>query len=983
MNFPKRSSFLRPMTNAVAFSVFLTPVFAISVAEKSSQNSPEAEKATFELADGIAVNLFASEEDGIANPIAMNWDAAGRLWVLTTLAYAQVEPGGATDDRLLVLEDTDGDGKADKTSVWADNLSMPTGFALGHGGVYLAEEENLLFLRDTDGDGRADSRKVLLSGFGTGDTHQNINSLSWGPAGDLWFCQGLHNFSRVETPWGIVRGEEAGFWRLRVRDLKLEPFCMPSMAAQNPWGVNWDRWGAMFVKSNNTQLGYVSPGIIPTTHYLELMRRATVATTPGKSMGCEIVESSLWPDLEDHVLIAGYFSNRVTAFPLEPEGAGFKETKGTELLVSTHPSFRPVEVKVGPDGAIYVADWFNPIIGHYQASLRHPDRDVSHGRIWRLTAKDRDLVESPDLMAATATELLETHLQSRERWVRYQARRRFADLEEVEPADIVSANAQHLLENIWARESRGFEAVGEAEVKKLVTFADSAEVRAYGARMIGRWAGQLTDPLALLKLAVADESPRVRLEAVVAASHLNSATAMSVALKALDLPRDKHLDYALIQCVHALRDHWMLELEAGDWKVESPVHLAFAVQTAGGKDAAELVRSLANEAGGETQTQLILALARVGGPSDLDFALKMRPVSIPVLEAVRESVILRNVRPSGEAKVLLDLAISSGTGELQIAALELATEWGEKTFRYYLPTLAGDLYLALDVREAVIRAVGRLEERESAIEQLDAYAKSGYEELDVRIVACAELARLDLAAAAEISAFLLKRNLLAEDAKALLAPYLAQEKGSETLVTALKRRKLEEPQVRLLAQAMAAAGRADPSLTAYVNDALGIESSHVTEFDTAWVAALVQEVEAQGNGDAGAKVFALPQLGCVACHVIDGNGGSLGPDLSTVGAGVPVSLLVEAVLWPERQLKEGYFSISVKTKTGRIFNGYREREEAGILWLREAVTGKVERIRRSEIVERNDIGTLMPKGLTASLSREELRDLIRYLSERR
>ena len=171
----------------------------LSVSKPEADNSVAAQLASFQVADGYEVNLFADESMGIANPVCFRWDAEGRLWVLCTWAYPQPKPGEKADDKLFILEDKDGNGKADKVSVFADGLNMPTGFALGHGGVYLAEGPDLLHLRDTDGDGKADQREVLFTGFGTGDTHQNINSLTWSPGGELFFCQGLHCFSSTFT----------------------------------------------------------------------------------------------------------------------------------------------------------------------------------------------------------------------------------------------------------------------------------------------------------------------------------------------------------------------------------------------------------------------------------------------------------------------------------------------------------------------------------------------------------------------------------------------------------------------------------------------------------------------------------------------------------------------------------------------------------------------------------------------------------------
>tara|TARA_R110002096_G_scaffold114770_1_gene248767 strand:+ start:10681 stop:13626 length:2946 start_codon:yes stop_codon:yes gene_type:complete len=953
----------------------------ISVAERAADNSPEAEMAQFELAEGYEVNLFASEADGIANPIAIHWDPAGRLWVLTTLAYAQVEPGRQPDDQLLILEDTDGDGRVDQTQVWADGLNMPTGFALGHGGVYLAEGEGLYFLSDSDSDGKADQRELLLTGFGTGDTHQNINSLSWGPAGDLWFSQGLHNFSRVETPWGIVRGEEAGFWRLRIREQKLEPFCMGSMASQNPWGMGWDRWGSMFLKSNNTQLGYVSPGIIPTMHYEELMQRATVATTPGKSMGCEFVESSHLPELNDHVLIAGYFANRVTAFPLEPDGAGFRETKGTELLISRHTSFRPVEVKVGPDGAIYVADWFNPIIGHYQASLRHPDRDTVHGRIWRITRKGRALIETPDLERANARELLQTHLQSPERWVRYQARRRLADLSSedfTEAMDFEPKGNVHAMEVTWAREAQQFRINDDAIRHSLKALG--VPQRAYAARMIGRWAEHLGEPEKLLEVAIADEDPRVRMESIVAASHVGTPEAQKIALRALNAPRDTFLDYALVQATHALSDAWLPALQTGTFNFDSSRHLAFAVETLGSSEGIQVLLDLLDSSTKSEKRELFLALAQVGKPDHLRMALEALPLDQELLNVLGQTTRVRQTQPKGDLAALLKPALHSDSNSLRVHAIQLAGLWKVQPLAQPIVTLARDPAVAEEVRQAALLAAATIPK--AGDPALFASVIASDTSLTLKQSAIAGLANLDLENAAKLTSELLPSIQNADEAALLLAPFLERDHGSAILAEQLKERDLPLSVVDYLTQALASLGRSDQGLVSVLQKKRGTSAVAAT-YHADFVQKLAEEVRKSGNADNGKRVYESPLLSCVACHAIEGKGGVLGPQLTTVGAGLPVDLLIEAILWPERQLKEGYFSVSVTTKEGRVYNGYRDRDEKGVLWLRDVISGKSEPIRHSQIANRNDVGTLMPAGLTASLSREELRDLVRYLSELR
>src|SRR5437867_10588296 len=158
-----------------SFSGALSFVVGASVLAADADD-PAAELASFQIADGFAVNLFASEKDGVIKPIQLRFDAKGRLWVIGSSVYPQIEPGQTPNDKVLILEDTDGDGRCDRTTVFADGLMIPTGIELGNGGAYIGHGPELLFLKDTDGDGRADARRVLLRGFVTGDNHQNINS---------------------------------------------------------------------------------------------------------------------------------------------------------------------------------------------------------------------------------------------------------------------------------------------------------------------------------------------------------------------------------------------------------------------------------------------------------------------------------------------------------------------------------------------------------------------------------------------------------------------------------------------------------------------------------------------------------------------------------------------------------------------------------------------------------------------------------------
>ncbi|MDZ4402981.1 PVC-type heme-binding CxxCH protein [Prosthecobacter sp.] len=546
--------------------------------------SPAAELAAFKIDPRFEVSLFASEEDFpdlFVKPIAIRFDAKGRLWVSTSTTYPQIMPGEAPQDKILILEDTNGDHRADKCRVWADKLAIPLSFEFGNGGVFVSDQPHLTFLKDTDGDGKADHREKLLTGFGTEDSHHALHDFVWSPEGDLIFRESIFHHSQVETPYGPVRARESSFFRYTPATGRLLAF--GSYMSTNPWGITFDDWGfhvgshPVFASAVHA-LNPPYPDIhIPAGNYF-----------PAYSGTCgqEFLTSSHWPkDLRDkkHFMRVRYKpTNEVELHEWVEHDTHFEEKKVGIVFQSTNLSFIPVDIQQGPDGAMYVADWYNPVKGHMQYSLRDTRRDKKSGRIWRITAKNQKLEEAPKIAGASIPELLDL-LKSENYRTRYRAK---VELRERQPAyqtvnatkDWLNKRSEDDLANehlqtelMWALGWSGFLEVyrtGPFPIKalelttspmnRLLKEMASPLARAAATRHIRHLRDFINWPHLLLTTASNDPSGLVRLEAAIAASYIGTPEALDAALDLLKHPMDSYLTYALRTSLdsHTLQPLW-------------------------------------------------------------------------------------------------------------------------------------------------------------------------------------------------------------------------------------------------------------------------------------------------------------------------------------------------------------------------------------------------------------------------------------------
>ncbi|MEM7602053.1 MAG: PVC-type heme-binding CxxCH protein, partial [Verrucomicrobiota bacterium] len=392
--------------------------------------TPADQLDAFDIDPRFEVNCFASEEDfpDIACPIQMRWDGQGRMWVACSTTYPHVYPGQEPSDKMVILEDTDGDGKADESTVWADDLHIPLSFELTKNGIFVSEEPHFSLIEDTDGDGRADKRTRLLAGFGCEDSHHALHDFVWTPDGDLLFRESIFHNSQVETPYGPVRAKNSAWFQFTPRSQRLVSFgCYPNT---NPWGVTFDKWG------NHVASHPIFATSFHATNppYPEQQPKAIGIPAYSGVCGQEFVDFDFWPEEMQggYVKVRYKPTNRVEIHRWVRQEDHFTEEYVSDLIFSRNLSFIPVDLRYGPRGAMYVCDWYNPIKGHAQYSLRDPRRDRKSGRIWRIVPKGAELANPPQIAGASPEALLEL-LQRPEYRYRYWAKR---ELRQLDPSEL-------------------------------------------------------------------------------------------------------------------------------------------------------------------------------------------------------------------------------------------------------------------------------------------------------------------------------------------------------------------------------------------------------------------------------------------------------------------------------------------------------------------------------------------------------------------
>lgn len=545
------------------------------------------------VATGMKVNLFASEEmfPELINPVQMAVAPDGDLYVSVWPSYPHWNPVKPREDRILCLKDDDGDGVADRSIIFADELNSVTGFEFWGGGMIVAALPELWFLKDTTGDGKADYRVRMLQGLSSADSHHSANAMLLGPDGWIYWSRGIFNVAAIETPTKTFRSGQTGVHRFNPRTFEME-FHFP--IGPNPHGNVFDQWGYHFANDGTSGTGsYVNIGKgIGNKQWFQKRVRPVAATG--------ILSSSHFPEAnQGNFLIAntiGFLG--VLQHEVRYNGADITAVEIEPILVSDDPNFRPTDLEIGADGALYVSDWANALIGHMQHNMRDPNRDDEHGRIYRVTYENRPLVEPVRLKDKPVAEVCDA-FYAKENNTRYRARIELSgrDTAELLPQltawtakrDVTKAeDAQALLECLWVLEDH--RAVNLELVAKVFQ-AEEPRVRAAAIRTLGNWAGRIADDVKTwqpLLIAAAGDVAIVRAEAIKAAVNFPGDLSAEAVFIADGLPTDPELETVLAYATKELALPQRMQTMIASGNTLSPAALAYALKHASATELAKL-----------------------------------------------------------------------------------------------------------------------------------------------------------------------------------------------------------------------------------------------------------------------------------------------------------------------------------------------------------------------------------------------------------
>ncbi len=940
--------------------------------------SPAEAIARMKVPPGFAVELVASEPD-IVNPVAMTFDERGRAWITESLEYPR-QSAGPGRDRIKVLEDTDGDGKADRFTVFAEGLNIPSGIAVGAGGVWVANAPDLLFLRDTDGDGKADTREVVVTGFGRYDTHELPNSLTWGPDGWLYGWNGVFNPARID-----YRGRRFEFtcaiFRVHPRTRDFEVFCQ---GTSNPWGIAFNDVGDAFASAcvidhlwHLTETGsYIRQGGPYPPFGWTLGSIVDHKHQKAAYCGIHYFDSDAYPERYRGKLFMGNIhGNGINVDRLEARGATYHGSTEPDFLQANDSWFMPVVQKTGPDGCLYILDWYDRYHCYQDANRDPAGIDRLKGRLYRVRYRESPRGPKLDLAAESDDQLL-ARLAAPNDFLQATARRLLSERNEATTRPklerfTLDANweRKYRLQALWTLLSAG--PLDPAFHQKLLSHPDPA-FRAWGARAAGN-ARQVAPEVGRGVLALAgDPAPEVRVQVAIAGVKLAGVDPLGSLVACLSGNGDDEILAPIVwQNLHPLlgsRGPEFVDLMAGADLGRSPQLVGLLPRAVdrlmGGapiqaRGAATLLARLLERAEDRAMAESVVEGVRImadrlagsASPRDRD---EVRAILGPRLASMLRAA---HGTPFGLDLALLAVAwndpdalaiVRKALGDRRIEeegrvrALKALVDRGDESLLAELePTLTDRRAGSARFRGEVLAALGRLDRPEVAGLVLGAYPQ------------------LDPELRPKAVELLTQR---APWTRALLGAI----EGKVVPASALNRN-----QVRKIATGP------DRDLAARANAIWGVTRGSKDPGREAVIARVRDQLaEARGNPEAGATVF---RNVCGQCHKMYGQGEDVGPEI-TLNGRASYEQLLSNVFDPSLVIGPAYQATTVATADGRTLTGLVVEDTPRRVALK-LQGGKVEAIPRLAIEELSVSPlSLMPEGFETQLRPDELADLFAFLT---
>ncbi len=967
--------------------------------------APDVAAQKMTVADGFQVKLVASEPL-VRQPVCIEFDDRGRLWVIQYLQYPNPaglkrvsvdrysrtvydrvpDPppkGEKGADRITILEDTDGDGRMDRGKDFVNGLNLASGLAFGHGGVYVLNVPYLLFYSDRNRDDVPDGDpEVLLTGFGMEDAHSVANSLTWGPDGWLYGCQG-------STVTAKIRGIEfqQGVWRYHPLSGKFELFCE---GGGNSWGLDFDRAGNLFYSTNwgghvllhGVQGGYylksfAKHGALHNPYAYGYFEHAPHQNFKGGhvTVGGIVYQGDSFPEKFRGKYIAGdLLGHGVYWHDIQPHGSTFKTAHGGELLVANDTWFAPSDVTMGPEGAVYVADW-------HDARMAHPDPDAewdrSNGRIYKIKAVGTKSAAGVDFAKLSTEELIKL-LDHRSQWYVRKARQELATRRDGKQTIALRERALNdddpvqALEALWALHATF--GISDPLAERLMQSPHPA-VRSWIVRLLGDAAPVSTEiGQAMCHLAEREESASVRAQLACTAGRLSHKQAVGIVRRILTRDEDRAdpfipllLWWTVERNTHEGTSELlpMLELpEIRKSKLASETIFTRLMRrgAASGTHPPFQICDAVLQAVEEADRRAPLFAAMLQGWSERDPAITK---DLRLTESLRGTTWFTNVR-----KIVIR---SWEQDQDNMTLLRLAVSLAE-----YKPALRYAMNVAKKPANEVARRAAMLDAAAEAIGDYDLPTVLAIVENDA-----SETVRL---AAVRV----LSRHDKEEVAKTLLSAYPKSPPATQSLTREVLFSRKSSAKSILLAvesgqiaaaefpieQVRTVALHKDPELDALVTKHWGKLQSATREEKLAEVRRLNNDLRAAaGNAAAG---HALYKKHCATCHQLFGEGTKLGPDLTTANRKDKDYLLVSLVD-PSVVIRKEYLSYVVQTVDGRTLTGMLVERNADGVTLANAKNERTN-IPASQIEAMEELPiSLMPEDLYRQFKPQELRDLFAYL----